>query len=607
MKKVAVITVNYNGEKDTLEFLESLKKLETTGLEIKTIVVDNGSSDNGTQETLKAYPGIDLLQTGSNTGFTGGYNRGLEYAQAWDADYYFIINNDTLIDSPNLLSELIKTLDSDLQIGLVSPKIYFAPGFEFHKENYKKGDLGKVIWYGGGEFDWDNIISKHWGIDEVDSGQFSKLQQVNFVSGCCLLIKKEVLQKVGTFDETFYAYFEDNDLSQRITRAGFKKYYNGTVSIFHKVSQTSGIGSPITDYYVTRNRLIFGFRYARLRTKFALLRQAFGFLLTGRPAQRQGVIDFLLDNRGPSPQFQQDSPRPFYPVKLSLAIVNYNTADLTQKMLQSIYKKTSGIQDQLTEVVLLDNGHIDPCDKLVKNFPEVKYLQNEENTGFTKGYNRAMRYCRGEYILMLNSDMEVRDNCLSEITKAADNFEGKAVLGGRLYFPDGSSQDSVYHFPTIWGVIKEYFLNIKGAFFMYVPKPEAVTEVEGIVGACMLIPRKIIDRIGFLDENIVSYFEDHEYCRRLARNNIPVYFIPSAKFIHHHGASFKQLGTQSLEIHRKSSIYYYGKLYYILLYFTLLFVQKITGKRPPGSMEPSATKTTLFQKFNNLIRNLNPK
>ena len=95
MKKISIITVNFNGSKDTLEFLDSLKKLEINGLESKTIVVDNGSTDDSVQNLLAEYPDIDLIQTGVNTGFTGGYNRGLEYAHAWGADYYLIINNAT--------------------------------------------------------------------------------------------------------------------------------------------------------------------------------------------------------------------------------------------------------------------------------------------------------------------------------------------------------------------------------------------------------------------------------------------------------------------------------------------------------------------------------
>lgn len=299
MKKVAIITVNYNGCKDTIDFLESLNQLDTKGFIIKTIVVDNGSIDDSIPEIKKKFPVIDLIQTGSNLGFTGGYNKGIKHALDWGADYLLIINNDTLIDSPNLIKELVSTTQKDSYIGLVVPKIYFAKGYEYHKDLYKRGDLGKIIWYAGSRFDWDNIMSIHRGINEVDKGQYNQIQEVDFISGCCILIKKEVIQKVGFFDDYFFAYFEDSDFSQRVIRAGFKQIYNGLVDIYHKVSQTAGVGSDFSDYFITRNRLIFGFRYAKLRTKFALLRQAVGFLIHGRPMQKKGVWNFIIGKINP--------------------------------------------------------------------------------------------------------------------------------------------------------------------------------------------------------------------------------------------------------------------------------------------------------------------
>ncbi len=182
MKKVAIITVNYNNQKDTLEFLQSLKSLQSDGLELKTIVVDNASLDGSVKEIKQKFPEVDQVQTGTNKGFTGGYNKGLEYAKYWGADYFLIINNDTLINSPDLLKELVKTADLDPKIGIVAPKIYFAKGYEF-QQNYNKEDLGKIIWYGGGSFDWDNIMSKHRGINEVDKRQYDEVEKTNFVRG----------------------------------------------------------------------------------------------------------------------------------------------------------------------------------------------------------------------------------------------------------------------------------------------------------------------------------------------------------------------------------------------------------------------------------------
>ena len=440
MTKVAIITVNYNGKEDTLELLKSIYGLRFRSYDLKIMVVDNASSDESVSAIHKQFPEVDILQAGANLGFSGGYNKGLEYAQIWGADYFFLINNDTLIKDSNLIEELIKTIKLDPKIGLVSPKIYFAKGFEFHKDKYAMEDLGKVIWYAGGEFDWDNIGSIHRGLDEVDYGKYNEIAQTDLISGACALIKKEVLEKIGLFDEKYFLYFEDSDFQKRATDAGFKKYYNGKASIYHKVSQSTGIGSKLTDYYHTRNRLIFGIKYGNSRTKFALLREAVKLLIFGRNAQRQGVLDFYLGVRGGLVEKVKDIE---YPLKLTIGIVNYNTADLTKKLLESIFKYSSSNM----EVIVLDNGSEDNCREVIKEFlPKIKYLKNSENEGFAKGYNKTIKFSLGQYYLMLNSDIEVLKDGLSELVKVEDEFKGEVVLGGKLVFPDLKNQDSVFHF-----------------------------------------------------------------------------------------------------------------------------------------------------------------
>ncbi len=579
--KVAIITVNYNGKKDTIELLESFTKLPTTNYQLLTIVVDNASEDGSVSSIKKQFPDVDIIQTGENLGFSGGYNKGIEYAAVWGADYSLIINNDCIIKDDNLIEELIKTAQSEDNIGLVSPKIYFAKGFEFHKNKYKNEDLGKVIWYAGGKFDWDNIGSIHRGLDEVDAGQYDFVEQSEIFSGACVLIKKEVFEKVGLLDESYFLYFEDSDFARKSLDQGFKIYYNGKSSIYHKVSQSTGVGSSLTDYYHTRNRLIFGMKYGKGRTKFALLREALKLLLLGRPAQKMGVRDFLFCKKR-----RLKSPTNIeYPIKLSIGIVNYNTADLTKKLVESIFKKDSGFDPNIMEIIVLDNGLIDPAKDHIKEYlPKIKYLRNEENQGFTKGYNKTIRYSLGEYYLMLNSDIEVLAGGIKELIKWADYYRGQAVLGGKLVFPDGSSQDSAFHLPTITGAFKEYFLKQAGAYFMFQPASEKPSKVEGMVMACLLIPKKILNKIGLLDEGTFIFFEDIEYARRLKQNNIPLNFVPTAKFIHHHGASTKKIGTEkAYELLTHGAKHYHGKFYYFLLSLVLKVGQKLGRVQTPIS------------------------
>ena len=293
---VSVIIINWNGGEVFKNCLQSLSKIDYQNWEL--IVVDNGSGDGSVEAVTKEFPEVDLLQTGANLGFTGGYNRGLEYAMAWGADYFLVINNDTLLGSPDILQKLIETAESDPEAGLVVPKIYFAKGYEFHKNRYQPQELGKVIWYAGGDIDWNNVYGSNHGVDEVDKGQFDEVRETDFATGCLVMYKAKALKEVGLYDKKFFAYMEDADHAQRIKRAGWKILYSPKGWLWHKVSQSSGIGSELNDYFLTRNRMIFGMRYASLRTKFALLRESIKLLLSGRKWQKIGIKDYYLGNLG---------------------------------------------------------------------------------------------------------------------------------------------------------------------------------------------------------------------------------------------------------------------------------------------------------------------
>lgn len=585
MSKVAIVTVNFNGKDDTLELLKSLKLLDTSDAEHKVIVVDNGSKDGSVTAINKKFPEVDILQNGANEGFSGGFNRGMKYAYLWGADYILIINNDALTEDANLLTSMIGLFKGDGSIGVISPKIYFAPGFEFHKDRYSRQDLGKVIWYGGAKFDWKNIRSIHRGIDEVDALKYGQAEEIDMVTGCCMMIKREVLEKVSSFDDDLFLYFEDIDFTKRVKIAHFKTYYDGRVAIFHKASQTAGIGSEITDFFHTRNRLVIGFRYGSLRTKLALLRESLKFLILGRRVQRSGVWDFFMGKRGASKRFIKEVRLEQYQLKLSICIVSYNTADLTKKLLESIFKEKSGFDEKKMEIVVLDNGSEDHCRKVIEDYlPRIKFIQNEQNEGFSKGYNRTISFSKGQYILLLNSDIEVLENSLTEMVKWADEYKANAVLGGRLYFPDMTSQDSAFYLPTISGAFKEYFLGQKGSYFMYQPQFDKPTKVEGLVMACFLIPERVLNRVGLLDEQTFIFFEDIEYSRRLRLYEIPLYFIPTARFIHHHGGSTKRIGQEkAYQLLQKGSQHYHGKFYYLIISVVLWLGQKLGQVKTPVS------------------------
>lgn len=292
---IAVIVLNYKGVRNTIDCIDSViasSPKKEASLEI--IVVENGSND-GSREKLRELKNIKLIESTKNLGYSGGNNLGIVYALKANADFILILNNDVFIDK-DAISHLIKATD---KADIISPKIYFAKGFEFHKTRYKKDELGKVIWYAGGQIDWKNIIGSHIGVDEVDNGQYDSKRGIDFATGACILVKREVFEKIGLFDEKYFLYLEDMDFCVRAKRAGFKIIYEPSAILWHKnAASAGGSGSKLQDYYITRNRLLFAFKFAKLKTKLAVLKQV--FLDSSNYIKRHALVDFITYQLGKS-------------------------------------------------------------------------------------------------------------------------------------------------------------------------------------------------------------------------------------------------------------------------------------------------------------------
>lgn len=296
MTRIAIILVNWNGKNDTLECLVSLGKLKAPSSKLKVIVVDNGSTDDSVAVIRKKFPNVEIIETGKNLGFTGGNNVGIRRALEHGADFVWLLNNDTTADK-NALKALIDAF-ADRHVGIAGSKIYFAPRREYHKERYDESEHGKVLWYAGGLIDWENMYASHRGVDEVDKGQYDKIEETGFITGCSMMVKKDVFEKIGLLDEKFFAYLEDLDFCLRAKDIGYTLMYTPSSIVWHKNAGSSAVGSDTHQYYMTRNRLIIGMRYAPIRTKFALVREAIRRLFTASPVVKRAVWDWFLGRYG---------------------------------------------------------------------------------------------------------------------------------------------------------------------------------------------------------------------------------------------------------------------------------------------------------------------
>ena len=276
MKKVAVIILNYKVRELILKCIDSVRK--STFKDFEIIVVDNNSRD-GLAEALQGQD-IIFIQNRENLGYTGGNNIGIKLALLKGSDFIFILNPDTQIDK-SCVENLVKAAEK-YNFGIAGPKIFFSGS--------------KKIWYGGGIFDISNVIGKHIGVDEIDNGKYDKANETDFVTGAAFFVKTEVFSNIGLFDERFFLYYEDSEFCFRAKKKSFKIMYIPQALVYHANAKSAGLGSPLQDYFQTRNRMLFASVYLPFRTRFALFREALRNL--GNPVRRLAFFDFLIGNFG---------------------------------------------------------------------------------------------------------------------------------------------------------------------------------------------------------------------------------------------------------------------------------------------------------------------
>ena len=236
---VAVVLINLCAEDDTAECIRSLQASEYPSLRI--VLVDNGSPDGSGERLHALFPDAVYLQTGANLGFTGGNNLGLRRALADGCDYVLILNNDTVIDRA-CVARLVDVAQADDRAGAVGGKILFY-------------DAPERIWFGGGDFSRSRALGVHRseGLPDADPAE-ETVEEVSFLTGCCMLIPAAVLREVGGFEEDFFIYVEDVDLSLRIATAGYRLLYNPRARLFHRVPLESGPIPPHKIVLRDRNR-----------------------------------------------------------------------------------------------------------------------------------------------------------------------------------------------------------------------------------------------------------------------------------------------------------------------------------------------------------------
>ena len=287
---LSVVTVNYNGLKDTCSLIDSIPFNDKT----EVIVVDNGSTADEAAIISQRYPQVKTIRSEKNLGFAGGNNLGIKAATG---SYLFLVNNDTFFKVFDV-RPIIKRMESSERIAIVCPKIRFA------------WEPQPIQFAGYSPLSSITLRNRSIGFNEPDNGQYDTPHPTPYAHGAAMMVSRKALERVGLMPESYFLYYEELDWSMMFRRAGYDIWYDPSCTIYHKESQTTGADSPLKTYYITRNRFLFAHRniggakryltYSYLLTVVGL-RDLCRHLLSGRTdlarATLRGIKEFYCATR----------------------------------------------------------------------------------------------------------------------------------------------------------------------------------------------------------------------------------------------------------------------------------------------------------------------
>ena len=234
--RLSIITINYNGLKDTCELIDSIPFRK----DMEVIVVDNASKQDEANIISERYPHVKVIGSAQNLGFAGGNNLGIKEAKG---EFILLINNDTYFKNFNI-EPLVYRLKTSDKIGVVCPKLRFA------------WNNNPIQFAGYTPLSDITLRNKAIGFGEEDHGQYDTPHPTPYAHGAAMLIKREAIDRVGLMPECYFLYYEEIDWSMMFTHAGYEIWYDPSCTVYHKESQTTGQNSPLRTYYITRNRLL---------------------------------------------------------------------------------------------------------------------------------------------------------------------------------------------------------------------------------------------------------------------------------------------------------------------------------------------------------------
>jgi GT2 family glycosyltransferase len=258
-------------------------------------------------------------------------------------------------------------------------------------------------------------------------------------------------------------------------------------------------------------------------------------------------------------------------VDITIIIINYRTREYLRQCLRS----TAGEQGIRTETIVVDNDSRDGSVEMAKSeFPGVSVIANAANLGFARANNQALSMARGDFVLLLNPDVEVRPGAMRKMLEFMRGSGDIGAAGCRVYYPDGRVQMSCGRAPTIASALFGG-QSINRVFRRLVPGRDFIgscgvladelgkcRDVETLLGACVILRRSVLEQVGPFDEHMFMYFEECELFDRIRKSNNRVVYFPDASVSHHAGASVERDNIAAAVGHYlRSQEYYLGKVH----------------------------------------------
>ena len=247
--QVSMIILTWNQRDLTLDCLASIFALDYPLKQLEVVVVDNGSSDGTARAIRESYPAVTVVENGENLGFAEGNNVGIRCALQGNAEYVMLLNNDTVVD-PQMLSCLLAVMETESGVGIVGPKMLYY-------------DQPNVIWCAGNQINWHTGRTNRLHAERVDNGLDGSPQEVDFITACGACFRRKVIEQIGLLDSRFFIYYEETDWCHRARKAGWRILLVPSARLWHRVSAAMGTKTPATEYYMSRNVLLFLAKHRR--------------------------------------------------------------------------------------------------------------------------------------------------------------------------------------------------------------------------------------------------------------------------------------------------------------------------------------------------------